>query len=362
MGYTQDIGKSNGAAAVKGKMVMTCLFLILLMSFFLTGCTGSNVSTQEPDKQEDPDKMVIGMSFDSFLIERWQRDRDVFVDTCKELGARVNVQNANGDVETQISQIRYLISKKVNAIVIVGIDADALSDVCSEARDAGIPIIAYDRMIHNGGASLYISFDNRQVGQLMGEGLAKELSDSDKVLMLAGPTEDPNVGELGDGFESVMKEKGIEIVDKMHCDGWKPELAAEYINENIDLLDEVDGIMCGNDNIATAVYRVLAERRRAGRIKLVGQDADLEACQRIVQGTQVMTVYKPVEKEAKAAAEYACKLAAGESLPDLDTKLDGTYLVPYVLLDPIAVDKNNIDETVIDAGFHLKEDVYLYAD
>ena len=337
------------------------LAAILIMSVFLAGCSGTDESqTQKGEKKED-DQLTIGFSFDSFLIERWQRDRDVFVDACNGLGAKVNVQNANGDVDTQISQIRYLISKEVDAIVVVGIDADSLEDVCAEAHDAGIPVIAYDRMIHNSNVDLYISFDNRKVGTLMGEGLAGAGLTQKSVLVLAGPTEDPNVAQLDEGFREVMDKRGITIKGEMHAQGWRPEAAAEYIMDNKELLDEVDGIMCGNDGIATAVYRVLAEKRIAGRIKLVGQDADLEACQRIVQGTQVMTVFKPVERLAKAAAEYSVRLAGREELTEISDRMsDGTYDVPYVLLEPIAVYKNNMDETVIDGGYHLKEDVYLF--
>ena len=340
----------------------TLLFLALLMIPLLFSACSSSPKEETAEVTEEKDELTIGMSFDSFLIERWQRDRDVFVDQCKTLGAGVNVQNANGDIEAQISQIDYLISKRVDAIVIVGIDADSLGDVCNRAHQAGIPVIAYDRMIHGGKADLYISFDNKQVGRLMGEGLAGAGLKNRQVLILAGPTEDPNVAQIEEGFEEVMKEHDINIKAQMHTEGWKPEFAADYMNRNFALLDEVDGIMCGNDGIATAVYGVLAERRRAGRVKLVGQDADLEACQRIVQGTQVMTVFKPVEKLAKTAAEYAVRLAKGEKLTDVtQTFSDGKYDVPYVMLDPIAVYKDNMDETVIDAGYHLKEDVYLYA-
>ncbi len=341
--------------------IRTVFSLVLLALFLMTACS-RQVEVEDTQTEKKDDELTVGMSFDSFLIERWQRDRDVFVDQCKSLGAKVNVQNANGDINQQISQIDYLISKRVDCIVIVGIDADSLHDVCNRAHQAGIPIIAYDRMIHNGNVDLYISFDNKQVGRLMGEGLVKSRMSKKEVLVLAGPTEDPNVEQIDEGFREVLKENGINIKAQMHTPGWKPEYAAEYMNKNFSLLDDVGGIMCGNDGIATAVYGVLAERRCAGKIKMVGQDADLEACQRIVQGTQVMTVFKPVEKLARAAADYAVRLAKGEELTDVeDTFSDGSHDVPYVMLDPIAVYKYNMDETVIDAGYHLKEDVYLYA-
>lgn len=350
---------------MKIKNRLLAAFVLCLVSLYaFAGCRGA----EEPIVEEAPaseEPIQIGMSFDSFVIERWQKDRDVFVSEAKAHGAEVNVQNANGDLAEQISQIQYLIEKKVDVIVIIAVDCDALSEVVRQAKEAGIKVIAYDRLINNANVDLYISFDNEKVGTLMGEALAECDLPNKKVLMLAGPLEDSNVSMIETGFRREMEESEIEIVDSMYADGWKAELASAYLNENVELLDEVDGIMCGNDLIATNVIRTLAEHRLAGTIKIVGQDADLEACQRIVEGTQVMTVYKPVEKLARKAAQYACMMAEDKPLLTENEEKeglvisDGTYEVPYVVLDPISVDNDNMQETIIDTGFHFEEEVYL---
>ena len=121
--------------------------------------------------------------------------------------------------------------------------------------------------------------------------------------------------------------------------------------------------MCGNDNLAGQVIQALSVQRLAGEVPVCGQDADLEACQRIVEGTQLMTVYKPFERLAKRAAECAILLARGEELTgdDLGTINDGSFTIPYIGIEPIAVTADNIDEVIINSGFHLREDVYLYA-
>ncbi|MCM1416371.1 MAG: substrate-binding domain-containing protein, partial [bacterium] len=133
--------------------------------------------------------------------------------------------------------------------------------------------------------------------------------------------------------------------------------------ENSVKVRQTEAIMCGNDDLATQAVRALAEKRRAGDIYVVGQDADLAACQRIVEGTQLMTVYKPVEKLATRAAEAAVALAQREGLTgdDVTQIASGAYQVPYIALEPISVNKDNIDEVIIGSGFHLKEDVYLNA-
>ncbi|MBQ3911427.1 MAG: substrate-binding domain-containing protein [Lachnospiraceae bacterium] len=331
-----------------------------MMSVMLAGCKPGEKTVEKNDGAED-DRIEIAMSFDSFVIERWQRDRDVFVSTAKELGATVNVQNANGDVEKQKEQIEYFIKKGVDAIVIVCIDSDSLKETVQKAKDEGIKIIAYDRLVTNANADLYITFDNEMVGTMMAEALAANGAEGGNVLMLQGSPHDNNVPAVEKGFKAICADKGMSIADSIFCDGWRAEIAGEYIYENEDIVKSVDGIMCGNDNLAGQVIRALSEKRLAGEIPVVGQDADLEACQRIVEGTQAMTVYKPVEKLAKRAAECAIALVKGESIfsADLSTINDGTYDIRYIGLTPIAVTKENLDEVIIGSGFHLKEDVYL---
>lgn len=338
------------------------LLLLLLCALLLQGCRATK-KVDEPTNQEEDNQYKIGMSFDSFVIERWQRDRDVFVSTAKELGATVNVQNASGDVETQKEQIEYLINKGVDVIVIVCIDSDSLKETVDKARNAGIKIIAYDRLVTNADVDLYITFDNEKVGTLMAEAMVDSGIAGGKVIMLGGSPTDNNVPLVENGFKRVCQANDIEIVDSIHCDGWRAELAADYVYENEAVLNEIDAIMCGNDNLAGQVIHALSEKRLAGNMAVVGQDADLEACQRIVEGTQTMTVYKPVEKLAKRAAECAIALARGEALSgdDVTSMNDGSFDIPYIGLEPIAVTESNMDEVIIDSGFHLEEEVYLYA-
>lgn len=341
------------------KKVLSIFLLCAL--FMFSGCaTGEKEVVKNPESETD--KIQIGMSFDSFVIERWQRDRDVFVSKAKELGAEVNVQNANGDIEKQKEQIEYFIKKGVDVIVIICIDSDSLKSSVQKAKDNGIKIIAYDRLITKADVDLYISFDNEKVGALMAEGIVNCGNEIENVIMLGGSPLDNNVTLVERGFTNKLRENNIKILDSIHCDGWRAETAGEYVFKNASKVSKAQAIMCGNDNLAGKVILALAEKRMAGDIIVVGQDADLEACQRIVEGTQLMTVYKPVEKLAKTAAECAIALAKGESLQSFDSSLinDGSYYIPYIGLSPIAVTKDNMDDVIINSGFHLKEDVYLY--
>ena len=338
------------------KKSIYCIIILTLIIAF-TGCAEDKVPDNEGYEVEN--KIQIGLSFDSFVIERWQRDRDVFVYTAEEMGAEVNVQNANGDAKKQISQIEYFIEKEMDVIVIIAVDSKACAEVVDKAKKAGIKIVAYDRLLITSGVDLYISFDNERVGTLMAQTIKDNVPEGGNIITIFGPTTDHNVQLVEQGYREVMEDAKLNVIYSVNAVNWLAEEAYYAVNEALLLTPQIDGVFCGNDNLATEAVRALSENRMAGSVVVTGQDADLAACQRIVEGTQTMTVYKPVDKLAKAAAEYAVKLAKGESI-DVSTSInDGIWDVPYVKLEPIYVNKDNMDEIIIEGGFQKIEDVYL---
>ncbi len=342
------------------KRQISCLLLAVLLLLTATGCGKVESGREKEDGEEK--KIQIGMSFDSFVIERWQRDRDIFVSVAKELGAEVNVQNANGVVEEQKKQIDYFIQKGMDVIVIIAIDPASLRESVAKAKDAGIEVVSYDRLVDNADVDLYISFDNEMVGEMMARALIEAgIGNGNNVVMIGGSPTDNNVPLVEGAFKRLMAKHRVTILDSIHAENWRAEEAAAYIYANPLVIAKADAIMCGNDDLATQAVRALAETRQAGNMLVAGQDADLAACQRIVEGTQVMTVYKPVERLATRAAEEAVALAKGEKIEGEDVTLidSGAYRVPYIGLEPISVNRDNIDEVIIGSGFHLKEDVYL---
>ena len=321
-------------------------------------------AAKEEAKEED--KLQIGLSFDSFVIERWLRDRDMFVSTAQSLGAEVNVQVAGGVVEEQISQIEYFIKKKMDVIVVIPIDGNALYDVLKEAREMGIYIICYDRIVENVNADLYITIDNEKVGTLMGEALIQACPEGGNIFAINGSPTDRNVDEVVRGFNKAIEGSNLNVVYTEYCDNWMAELAGNYVTQGLEVTKDIVGVMCGNDDLASQAVKVLSENRLAGKVAVVAQDADLAACQRIVEGTQEMTVYKPIGQEANTAAEFAVALGKGEDITSgegeykaVETFNDGTYDIPYYKIDPIAVTAENMDKVIIDGGFHTREDVYL---
>lgn len=317
---------------------------------------------EDSGSSESKEELEIGVSFDSLILERWQRDRDILVSVAQEQGAQVNFQNANGVLDTQVEQIEYFIKNQVDAIVIVAVTSEdpqnKLKEAIADAHEAGIPVIAYDRLILNADVDCYISFDNKEVGRLMGEHMKEHLGGEGKLLQICGPMADYNVPQVMEGFQEALEGTNITIVETDYAENWTGEKGFSFTSEFLNKNTAPNGIMCGNDSIAGNAIKALSERRLSGSVCVVGQDADLDACQRIVEGTQCMTVYKPAEQEAKMAAQITVTLAKGEDISVDETINDGSYDVPYEKLAPILVNKDNMDE-VITGKYHEESDIYL---
>lgn len=331
--------------------------LLMMVCLLLSGCRKETGTTLE-NREGEETGLQIGISMDSFLLERWLRERDVFVSEARELGATVNIQNSNGDLEAQIAQVDYFIEKKVDAILLIAIDAERLTEAVERAHKAGIPVIAYDRIIKNANVDLYISFDNEKVGFLMGEHMKEHLNGKGTLLQICGPLEDANVSQIMKGFDEAIKDTELKIDYTEYAKGWLAEIGFAATNSYLGSYPAPKGIMCGNDGLAGQAIRSLSEHRLASAVCVVGQDADLDACQRIVEGTQCMTVYKAVEQLAKRAAQLSVALAKGEEIQVEETMYDGTYEVPYERFEPIAVTKENMDE-IITGKYHERSDIYL---
>ena len=334
--------------------------LILIM---LTGCTAKEAHREKP-LEVMPEKIQIGMSFDTFVLERWLRDRDIFVSTTMELGAEVNVQNANGDAAEQLRQVKYLIDKGMDAIVVVAVDTgdEELAGLLRRAKEMGIVIVCYDRLLENAGTDLYISFDNKKVGELMAEAVLSQIPEGGRIAAIFGPDTDTNAAYVSEGVREVLANNNQRLVYENKALGWKEEFAFEYVNECLEQVGEVEAIICGNDALASMALKALAENQKADGVCIVGQDADILACQRIVEGHQHMTVYKPINTLAKRAAQYTVDLIKGKAVKANTTIDDATRQIPFECLAPIAVTKDNIDKVIIDAQFHFREEVYLHVD
>ncbi|MGL6198133.1 MAG: sugar ABC transporter substrate-binding protein [Lachnospiraceae bacterium] len=338
--------------------------VILIMGMIIMNLAGCEERQNETRNAViDVDEMTIGITFDTFVLERWIRDRDVFMNTAISLGATVDVQNANGDIDKQKEQIEKFIEQDKDAIVVVAVDCYQLTDTIAAAKSKGIIVVSYDRLIQEETTDLYITVENRMVGKAMALEIQTKLPDGGNVVMICGPEADTNSLDVEEGFKEIMEDSKWNIIYNDYVKSWTPENGTAAVTAAFESVaaDDVDAVMCGNDGLAGYVIRALSEMQMAGTVIVVGQDADLEACQRVVEGTQSMTVYKPIEELAKTAAECTVKLIKGEEIDGLSAtkSLVNGSSVPYYPLEPVAVTKDNMDSVIIDSGFHPREEVYL---
>ncbi len=303
------------------------------------------------------DKPVIGFSIADLQEERWAKDRDFFIASAKALGAEVIVQNADGDIAKQTSQVENLISKKVDAIVIVPKDASTLTNACKEAHKAGIKIVAYDRLIKSPDVDMYISFDNERVGKMQGDALMAALPKGN-IYVMSGDPGDNNAKMFKAGAMSAIKpfvDKGaIKILGEQAVQGWKPENALK-IAENVltQFNNKIDGFLAPNDGTAGGIIQALAGQKMDGKTPVTGQDADVAAVRRIIAGTQLMTVYKSLNVIGTESAKITVALIKGQKPAQKVVKVEG---VDSVLLDPIAITKANI-QILLDDKHVTKEQI-----
>jgi D-xylose transport system substrate-binding protein len=310
------------------------------------------------------DKITIGLSLDTLKEARWQIDRDYFVARAGELGAEVLVQSANSDDTRQMQDVEALLSRGVKALVVVAHDSKTMAKAVDAAHRVHVPVIAYDHMIRDADVDLYVSFDNFRVGEQQARYVVDHLPNGKgRIIRIHGGPADDNAKVVKQGQDNVLKpylERGdIKVIHEDWADDWKMENAKKITNAAMTQHGRAfDAILGANDGIAGGAVQALTEEGFAGKPIVTGQDAELPAVQRIVAGTQTMTVYKPLKVLASKAAEAALKLAKHEGLVVRAAMPNGKIDVPAILVDTVAVDKSNIEDTIVKDGFHKKADIY----
>jgi D-xylose transport system substrate-binding protein len=350
----------------KGKRYISVLVGLLLV-LMLAACgqdasSGSASSGSDSKDKGKDDKLKIGLSVSDLTLERWQHDRDFFVAKAEELGAEVVVQSANGDEAKQLSQVQNMLSQDIDALVIIAINSDALSTVVDQAKAEGIPVLAYDRLINGTDIDAYVSFDNVRVGEMQAEYLVEQVPAGKYFLMGGSPT-DNNAKMFREGqmniIQPLVDSGDIEVAGDQWAKNWDANEALKIMENALTAnKNDIDAVVASNDSTAGGAIQALDAQGLAGKVVISGQDADLAAVQRIAEGTQTMTVYKPIKTIAEKSAEVAVQLAKGET-PESDSSVNnGKVDVPFIKLDPIKVGKENLVDTVIKDGFHSYDDVY----
>jgi D-xylose transport system substrate-binding protein len=331
------------------------LFILLAVTAVCFSCARSSDSPTAK-------KVRIGFAMDALKQERWQKDRDLFLKRAEELGAEVLLQTADGNDEMQMKQVESLLTQGIDVLVIVPHNAEVAGAMVEMARKQGVPVVSYDRLVKNSEPDLYVSFDNERVGELQAKYLFDQRPTGNYVLIGGAPT-DNNSHLLRKGQLNILQpaiDRGdIKVVADQWARDWLPEEALKHAeNALTQNNNKVDAMVVSNDGTAGGVVEALKAQGLAGKVLVSGQDAELGALQHIVKGTQTMTVYKPISKLAPAAVEAAIALAKKEKLNTVRKVNNGRIDVPSILIEPIPVDKNNIDSTVVADGFQDREKIY----
>jgi D-xylose transport system substrate-binding protein len=262
-----------------------------------------------------------------------------------------------------VSQAEDLLERGAGLLVVVASESEKAARIVEKAHERGVKVVAYDRLIRNCELDLYITYDYQRVGEVQARYMMKKVPVG-RYLLLGGSPADQTALWLREGQLNVihpLKKAGIiQTIEDRWVQGWDPDVAYRQMKEVLKESDgKLDAVIASNDGTAGGCIRALIESRLAGKIPVAGMDADLAACQRIVAGTQAMTIYMPIHLEAVRAAEVAVLSMKGEDIPGLDKTINnGMIEVPVIFLKPVRVDKENLDEVIIKEGFHSREDVY----
>ncbi|WP_435214348.1 sugar ABC transporter substrate-binding protein [Streptomyces sp. bgisy034] len=337
----------------------------------LTACgvidgIGGGDSSASPEKGDD---ITVGLLLPDKETARFEKFDYPLIE--KEVGnltddkGKVVYANAEASAEKQSEQFQQMIDDKVDVVLVDAVDAKAIAPQVQKSKDAGIPVIAYDRLAE-GPVDAYVSHDNELVGEVQGRSLVEELGDkaaNSKVVMMNGDPADPNTGRFKKGALTEL-DGAVNIVKKYDTDKWSPEAAKANMQKAIAAVGvgSIGAVYSANDGMAGAVIDALKEAGASTIPPVTGQDANLDAVQRIVSGEQFMTVYKPFLLEATNAAKMAVYRVQGRDLEfdsltqdsvDSPTQDD----IPAQLVAVIALTQANIEETVVKDGVYTVDQI-----
>ena len=305
-------------------------------------------------------QLVVGVSWSNFQEERWKTDEAAIKAELAKRGATYVSADAGGSPEKQLADVDGLIAKGAKALVILAMDKDAIVPALAKAKQRGIPVVAYDRLIDQPGV-YYITFDNQEVGRMQARAVFSVKPRGNYVMIKGSPT-DPNADFLREGQQEVLdgaiKSGAIKIVGEEYTEGWKPEVAQKNMEQILTRNgNKVDAVVASNDGTAGGVVAALSARGISG-VPVSGQDGDQAALNRVALGTQTVSVWKDARDLGREAADAAVDLAGGKPVPGTKKWTGGEHKVTLdaKFLKPVAITRANLD-TVVKAGWISKDNL-----
>jgi len=383
---------------MKRSFQILMVVMALLGLLLLAGCGGAAPAAEEPAAEEpaaeepaaeepaaeEPaaeEPMIVGLSFSDFATERWAVEEKQMRGLLEDLGYEVLTQEANHDAKLQNDQIDNMVSQGAKVIIMIAEDGDAAATAVASAKEAGVAIISYDRLIKSTDIAAYISFDNVEVGRNQALGVMKALDIDNwdvaangpcRIILQGGSPTDNNAHLVRRGQLEVIQpyiDAGtIEVVQDQWVENWDAAKAVSLMENMLVAVDnDVDGVIASNDGTALGALQAMSAQGLAGVVPISGQDATADGCNSIVKGEQTVTVFKDTRNLAPIAVDLADKLAKGEEIPELvatsmaDLTGDDTYgdaTVPCLFLPVVQITADNVYDEIVVSGFQTYDDVY----
>jgi D-xylose transport system substrate-binding protein len=329
------------------------------------GIGGSNTKAS-PTKGDD---ITVGLLLPEKANTRYEKfDLPIIKEQVAKLTnnkGKVDYANAGQSAPKQLEQLQQMVNDKVDVILVDAVDSKSIASGVQKAKDAGIPVIAYDRLAQ-GPIDAYISFDNELVGQVQGKALLEALgtnASSKKIVMMNGSPTDPNAAQFKSGAMGELTGK-VVISKSYDTKDWDPIVGKANMEKAISAigLSNIAGVYSANDGLAGAVIDAMKTMGVSKVPPVTGQDAELDAVQRIVRGEQYMSVYKSYPDEASAAAEMAVAKIQGRSIEFDALTRDKVNSptnknIPSQLMPVVALTKDNIKDTVIQDGIYTVKQI-----
>jgi D-xylose transport system substrate-binding protein len=352
-------------------MIRSVIYVgFIFMVFAVSACVNgpqnnAGQATNSGTQGSDPNRKVkIGFSMATLKEERWQRDKAAFEAHCKQVNVDCVITVANGDANRQANDVENLLTQGIDVLVIAPHDATQAASMVDKAKAQNVPVVSYDRLINSDKIDLYISHQVPVIGRKIAEYALQKVPKGNYV-MVYGASTDNNAHIMKKEQLAVLQpaiDRGdIKIVANQHATDWKAEEALKIVeNALTQNSDNIQAIIASNDGMAGGAISALEKRGLTGKVLVTGQDAEKAALQRIAEGKQTMTVYKPIIPLASAAVDAAISLAKKQPLSNMTSFRNDAIGkdVPAILLEVITVDKDNLQTTVIKDGFTSFEDVY----
>jgi D-xylose transport system substrate-binding protein len=367
--------------------IATVLFALVVIASMLIGCTAptaapaagpTKASAANAAAPSSGEKIKIGLSFSDFATERWKNEEVLLRKLLEDKGYEVLTQEANHDVKAQNDQIDNMVSQGVKGLIVVAEDGDAVVTSVDKAADAGVKVIAYDRLIKTPKIAAYLSFNNVEVGRQQALGVMKaidiekwDVASKGKVRLvkLGGSPTDNNAILFRKGQDEILdkyKDK-LDIVADQWVDNWDAANALKLMENILTAAgNKIDAVVASNDGTALGALQAMKAQGLAGKVPISGQDATADGSNSIVKGELTVSILKDIRNLSPLAIDTMDKLIKGQPIEGLknytmaeltndDTK---TGEAPCLFLEVQQVNKDNVYDLVVKSGFQKYDDVY----